>query len=172
MCFRQQSTPLTSPLLAAVVQIAKQEIGVLEVPAGSNSGPRVNEYLHSVNLGPGYAWCAAFVYWCFEQASAQLNRVNPLVKTGGCLQHWRVTKGLRITPDEAVVDPSRIVPGSVFIINCGKGKGHTGLVVSVDDGCIGTIEGNTNTHHSANGVGVFGLTRKITDVNGGFIIYS
>jgi hypothetical protein len=91
-------------LITTVNTIAQQEIGVLETPSGSNSGPMVNEYLHSINLG--------------------------------------------------------------------KGKGHTGIVVSVVGDTLHIIEGNTNTSHSANGVGVFALERKIESISGGFIKYS
>lgn len=162
----------TSPLLTEVLKTAHHEIGVQETPPGSNSGPTINEYLHSIGLDPGYPWCAAFVYWCFEQASARLNRANPLVRTGSCMNHWRKTKGIKITPGEALLDPSLIEPGTIFIIDEGKGKGHTGIVTSVKDDTINTIEGNTNPLHSANGIGVFALERKIESITGGFIKYS
>jgi hypothetical protein len=162
----------TIPLLTEALITAQQEIGVLETPAGTNSGPMVNQYLHSIGLAPGYPWCAAFVYWCFEQASVTLNRVNPLIRTGGCLDHWRKTKGTRITLASALSDPTLIEPGSIFIINLGKGKGHTGIVVSLEGDTLHTIEGNTNTSHSANGIGVFALERKIESISGGFIKYS
>jgi hypothetical protein len=162
---------MKNPLLTTVLTIAHNELGVKEDPEGSNSGPRVNEYLKSISLGPGYPWCAAFVYWSFEQASVALNRVNPLIRTGGCLDHWRKTKGIRITTASAIKNPSLIEPGSIFIINLGKGKGHTGIVVSVEGDTIHTIEGNTNTNHSANGIGVFALERKIESISVGFIKY-
>lgn len=162
---------MKNPFLSFVLSIAQQELGVTEAPEGSNSGPRVNEYLKSIHKGPGYPWCAAFVYWCFEQASARLNRLNPLVRTGGCLDHWRKTKGTRIFLATAISNPPLIEPGSIFIINLGKGKGHTGIVVSVEGDIIHTIEGNTNTSHSANGIGVFALERKIEGVTAGFIKY-
>src|ERR1035437_5939071 len=57
---------ISSPLLIQAMVIALHEIGVCEDPPGSNKGPRVNEYLHSVGLGPGYSWCAGFVYWVFR----------------------------------------------------------------------------------------------------------
>ncbi|NWJ51039.1 MAG: CHAP domain-containing protein [Bacteroidetes bacterium] len=162
---------MQTPLLTEVLRIAHRELGVKEEPEGSNSGPRVNQYLKSINKGPGYPWCAAFVYWCFEQASVALNRTNPLVRTGGCLDHWRKTKGIRITSAEAIANPRLIEPGTIFIINEGKGKGHTGIVVRVQDGLIHTIEGNTNPNHSSNGIGVFALTRKIERITAGFIKY-
>src|SRR5690606_14901529 len=43
------------------------ELGVREA-SGRNDGTRVEEYLRYCELGPGYAWCAAFVSWCFGKA--------------------------------------------------------------------------------------------------------
>ena len=161
----------SSPLLVEVLKIADQEIGVMEDPPGSNGGARVGEYLKSVGLEPGYAWCAGFVYWCFEMAADHLNILNPLVKTAGCLDHWRRTSGYKIVSKDAIDHPALVEPGCIFIMSRGGGKGHTGIVKSVNDGYINTIEGNTNTGLSAEGGGVFELRRKIASINIGFIKY-
>jgi hypothetical protein len=161
-----------APLLALLLILARQEIGVKETPPGSNRGPRVEEYLHSVHLGPGYAWCAAFVYWLFEQASANLNRINPLPRTGSCLDHWNKTRGQKITAQQVQADSTLIEPGDIFIIRKTGIKGHTGIVAGICDGYIHTIEGNTNSFHSAEGDGVIELQRKIDSINVGFIRYT
>ena len=161
-----------SPLQMNVLEIASKEIGVVEDPPGSNSGPVVNKYLSSVGLEPGYAWCAAFVYWCFGEAAVKLNRANPVTKTAGCLDHWRKTGGYKIISKGAVDNPALIEPGSIFIMSRGGGLGHTGIVNSVNDGYINTIEGNTNSGLSAEGGGVYELRRKISTINIGFIKYS
>lgn len=161
----------SSPLLFQVINIACEQIGVMEVPPGSNRGPTVSAYLKSINLAPGYPWCAAFVYWCFEYASVSQNRVNPLVKTGACMSHWKKTRGEKITSQEAINNPSLIEPGLIFIINRRNGKGHTGIVTGYRDGYITTIEGNANVYHSAEGTGVVDLVRKIETINEGFIKY-
>ena len=161
-----------SPLQMNVLEIASKEIGVVEEPPGSNSGPEVNKYLSSVGLDPGYAWCAGFVFYCFREASAKLNRVNPVTKTAGCIDHWRRTLGYKIAAKGAIANPAMIEPGSIFIMSRGGGYGHTGIVKSVNDGYINTIEGNTNTSLSSEGGGVFELRRKISTINIGFIKYS
>ena len=161
-----------SPLQMNVLEIAFNEIGVQEDPPGSNSGPKVNVYLSSVGLEPGYAWCAGFVFWCFGEAAAKLNRSNPVIKTAGCLEHWRKTRGYKIASKGALDNPALIERGSIFIMSRGGGYGHTGIVKSVNDGYIDTIEGNTNTSFSAEGGGVFELRRKISTINIGFIKYS
>jgi hypothetical protein len=165
-------TTTASELFREVLKVAQKEIGVREVPPGSNRGPRVEEYLKSVGVDPGGPWCAAFVYWCFDQACSNLGRQNPVFKTGSCMDHWRKTKGEKITSTNAINNPSLVEPGSVFIIRRGDWQGHTGLVLSISDGYINTIEGNTNNDHSAEGVGVFGLRRKINTISAGFINYT
>ena len=160
-----------SPLLREVLKIARQEVGVKEVPKGSNRGPRVEEYLRSVNLGPGYAWCASFVFWCFRQAAINLNCFNPLTKTASCMNHWANTKGEKILLQDAIKNPQLITPGSIFIIRLKNGRGHTGIVTGSGNGLIQTIEGNSNSSHSAEGEGVYSLERKIETITAGFIIY-
>lgn len=158
-------------LLNEVVKVARTQIGVMEKPLGSNSGPEVDQYLDSVGLPPGLFWCMAFVHWVYEQASENLGRNNPAIKTGGCIDHWNRTKGKRILTENAVNKTSLVKPGQIFIISHGGGAGHTGLVESVSGGFINTIEGNSNPSGSRNGIGVFGLQRKIVKINKGFIEY-
>ncbi|NHM08191.1 CHAP domain-containing protein [Flavobacterium sp. CYK-4] len=163
-------------LLKKVLEIANSQIGVVEQPAHSNRGPEVDLYLKAVGLNPksgNYPWCAAFVYWCFEQAAKELGKTNPLVKTAGVLDHWNRTKGIKISTSVALSDLSKIQPGSIFIMDFGKGQGHTGIVESVGNGYITTIEGNTNNDNSREGYGVFRLsTRKVNSIKKGFIYYS
>ena len=162
----------SSDLLKEALKIAASQIGVMENPVGSNRGPEVNAYLASVGLGPGFFWCAAFLYWCFNQAAANLSRKNPLVKTGGCQDHWNRTKAKKILKADAVNNPSLIVPGSIFLLKTGRTSGHTGIVEKVESGFIHTIEGNSNPAGSSNGIGVFRLkSRKINSINLGFVEY-
>jgi len=160
------------PLIKDTLRIAHNEVGVKEVPPGTNRGPRVEEYLKSVRLGAGYPWCAAFVYWCVEQASAGLNRVNPLPRTGSCMDHWNKTKGEKITFQQVLSDPKLIKPGDIFIISRKGGKGHTGFVYDTFGSDIITVEGNSNAFHSAEGEGVVKLQRKINTITAGFIRYT
>ena len=171
---------LTAPpgsVAAKLVEVASAEVGVMESPAGSNRGPRVDQYVRSVGLNPtgGFAWCAAFLYFCFEKACAELGAPNPVIKTAGVQDHWQKAgqKGIpRITHAEFMDDASRVQPGHVFVIGFPKGLGHTGLVEAISGGRLITIEGNTNQDGSRNGVGVFRRDkRKISDINLGLISY-
>lgn len=165
---------IKSVLLRKALDIAVSEIGTVEIPPHSNRGPRVDQYIISSGLNPGnYAWCAAFVYWCFNEAALQLNTRNPAVRTPGVLKHWNQTTGKKIIAKDALEIPDLIKPGLIFIIDFGRGYGHTGIVENVNSGYLTTIEGNTNTAQSREGNGVFRLTRrKIKDINKGFIDYS
>lgn len=117
------------------------EIGVRET--SRNSGPRVDEYLSSVGLGPGYAWCAAFVHWCAAQARPA-GGDNPCPRTAGALKLWDM-----VPPRCIDVSPES---GRVFVLDHGHGLGHVGIVEEVvGDGTIVTVEGNTNGEGSREG---------------------
>jgi hypothetical protein len=182
--FGEDSVPsadaTSDALLSETLEVALSQIGVTESPPGSNRGPEVDEYIRRVGLNPKgqFAWCAAFVYFCFDEASKKLGQVNPVVRTGGVLDHWERAraKGIpRLSASKAVQDPELVQPGHIFIIDTGDagGAGHTGLVLEVNGGKLITIEGNTNDNGSREGVGVFKREgRKIVQINKGFIDYS
>ncbi len=159
-----------------VLRIAalQEQNKVREKPKNSNKGPEVNEYLRRAGVWPGLAWCAAFVYWCCDEAAINLARGNPVVRTAGCLDHWRkapAAGATRIQRLAAKQNPSLVKPGMIFIQDHGQGLGHTGLIESVSGGLITTIEGNTDASKTREGGGVYRLTRKIVDINTGFISY-
>lgn len=135
----------------------------------------MDEYLKAAGLDAkrgNYAWCMAFVYWVFNEASKNLGKPNPMVKTAGVLYQWNKTDCKKFKTKEVENNPSLIKPGFVFIRNYGKGMGHTGIVTSVSGGYIHTIEGNSNNNGSREGIGVFELTRKIKSIENGFIDFN
>lgn len=157
------------------VALAEEAKKIREIPPNSNRGPAVEAYLASVGLSKGHPWCCAFTYWCFEQAARARGRTNPAVRTGGCLAHWNnaVAKGAkRIGKAEALANPALIKPGMAFIMDFGGGKGHTGFVVAVRGGLLDTVEGNTDASKTREGGGVYLLTRKVLEINKGYIDYS
>ena len=74
-----------TPILAEAIEVARSQIGVMEEPPGSNRGPEVDEYIRRVGLNPAgnFAWCAAFLYFCFDEAARTQGRENPVIKTAG-----------------------------------------------------------------------------------------
>ncbi len=180
--FGTQSVPVvhevTDPLLARVLDVASSQIGVMELPPGSNRGPQVDQFLRAVGLDPtegSFPWCVAFVYWCFEQAARGLQKPNPMIKTAGVLDHWQKAglQGIRrIKSDQAIENPSLVQPSQIFVISTGEGHGHSGLIEVVKGGKLTTIEGNTNAGGSREGVGVFRRnSRTLAAINTGFIDY-
>lgn len=178
--FGEQTVPSADDsadtLLAQVILIAAGEEAakVREVPPNSNRGPKVEGYLKRAGVGPGLAWCCAFLYWCFDEAAKAQGRANPMVKTAGCLAHWSgaPTAGARrIQKHQAVADPALVQPGMIFIMDFGGGAGHTGLIERVEGGYITTLEGNTDASMTREGGGVYRLRRKVGDINKGFIDY-
>lgn len=144
-------------LSAKTLEAATSQLGVQEIPKGSNAGKSVEAYLRSVGLGKGYSWCMAFVYWCVSNAAKELGAENPLKKTGGVLAQYNATPELRETEPQA---------GDIFIMDYGKGLGHTGIIEKVVGSTLHTIEGNTNDEGSREGYEVCRRTRKKSEIKG------
>lgn len=168
----------TSPVRAKVLEVAAAEVGTMEDPLGSNRGPKVDQYLRAAGLDPAtgsYPWCAAFVYWCFQNAAAQLSVPNPAIKTASVHTLWAEAgaKGIdRISPEEVAQQPSLVEPGVVFVITTSATTGHVGFVKQVDGVILTTIEGNTNLGGSREGIGVFlRKSRHVDSINCGFVKY-
>lgn len=114
---------------------ARTQIGISEEPKGSNWGSRVAEYLRAAGYGSPQPWCAAFVYWCFQQAASELGVKNPVPKTGYCPTLYA---GLQ--------QRQRPAAGDLFFVHS-KSLGrlsHVGFVEAVGESIVQTIEGNTN----------------------------
>lgn len=130
-------------LAETALAVAVSYIGVTEV-GGNNRGPQVDQFLASVGLSPGYAWCASFVFFCFKQAAQQLSLVNPCPRTAGAIKLWTLT--------EPICRTTTPTSGCIYVLNHGKGQGHAGIIETVaDDGTISEISGNTNAAGSREG---------------------
>lgn len=147
-----------SKLSEAALRVAISQLGQHEQPLGSNWGTPVRDYLASVNIDFPASWCAALIYWCFDKAADDLKTINPLIQTGGVLNHWnKADKKNRVSVPK---------PGDIFIIDFGKGLGHTGIVEKVDDNFIYTIDGNTNDSGSREGIEVCRKQRPRNKIKG------
>lgn len=162
----------SDPLIINVLRIAREQIGVREV-GGPNRGPEVEKYLARVGLVPGFPWCAALVYFCFDEAALRTVVPNPLPKTAGVLDHWnRAADKFKLPPNVPFDDLRNLNPGSIFCIDHGNGHGHTGIVVLADREGLKTIEGNTNVAGSREGDGVYYRTRRLEEITLGYLDYS
>ena len=135
-----------SPLGLVAISVAHDYVGQKEVPAGSNAGPFVEGCLKLVGLGKGFAWCQAFVYRVFHEAAELRGVQNPVPKTAGVLKCWQMARA-----EQKLSRSAEPKPGDQFIMDYGKGLGHTGIVVSVEGDSFTTIEGNTDAGGSRTG---------------------
>ncbi len=152
------------------VDIAISQIGITELPLGSNKGPQVSIYHRTVGVGEGNPWCMSFIYWCFSQAARQLGVKNPMPKSAHCKTVWNlaVQKELpTLQADMAREHPELVVPGMVpiWIIAPLTGAGHTGIIPATAGRQWTTVEGNTNElTMSREGVMVARLSKRhVTD---------
>lgn len=91
------------------------------------------------------------------------------------LAHWNNAANhgaKRITKVQAMDSPALVKPGMIFIMDSGGGAGHTGLVERVRGGRFDSIEGNTGTDGSREGIGVFRRTTRTLSGVKGFLNYS
>ena len=140
----------------SAIKIAKSQIGAKENPLGSNWGVPIKDYLKSVGINFPASWCMAFVYWCFDQVC---EGNNPLIRSGGVLHCWNTANpSLKFTKDPQ--------EGDIFIMDFGKGLGHTGIVYKTDATFIYTIEGNTNDSGSREGIMVCYKQRPKSKIKG------
>lgn len=150
-------------LIEEAIAVALSQVGVRE-KGGRNRGPEVDEYIRSVGLDPtqgSYAWCAAFVHWVFMHAAENAGVPNPCPKRAGALRmRDSAPTGTRA---------SKPVRGALFFLDKGQGKGHVGIVESVSGDRVATIEGNTDDGGSREGDGVYKRTRRMAEINGGFV---
>lgn len=148
-------------VIESALQIAAKEHDVYHVKevGGANRGPRVEEYLHSVGLGPGNPWCAAFVNWCLRQAGF----LGGPMSGAGAVRYW----------SKWANDRGRLLSGGKFAkrgdLFCwlnANGTGHIGFVcetkVVAGVWWIRTIEGNSNENGSREGDRVVRKWRMVT----------
>lgn len=139
-----------------LLDIARQQIGVKEHPAGSNN-VLYNTWFYGQEVYDGlwntkFPWCMACVQWLFHEAGMPLP-----YKTAGCypfLSWYRVN-----APQRIVMLPE---PGDIAIYPFGSG--HTGVVEEVLGDTFVAIEGNTSATSNDNGGAVMRRTRAIRDV--------
>ena len=123
------------------------QVGVREL-TGGNDGRQVEMYLRSVGLGKGFAWCAAFVRWNFDQ-------VNIRTSITGWSPTAHNKKNIIFMNRKFASEP---VAGDVvcfYYPNLGR-IGHTGFYYRrISSVTYESVEGNTNGYGSREGDGVY-----------------
>ena len=127
-----------------ILEIARSQIGIKEEPPNSNNVKFNTAYYERTVSGGGYAWCAVFVWWVFQQAgAAQLYYGGK--KTAYCPTLESYHRGQAVSGDYR--------PGDIIFFNFNgkKNAQHVGICESWDGRCITTIDGNTAPTNEANG---------------------
>lgn len=142
-----------------VVELAREELGTVESPAGSNK----TEYGKRYGMD-GVAWCAMFVWDVFDRAGAELP-----IKTA----YTPALAAAFQAEDDWLKNTSKDVqPGDVVLFywpSMGR-IAHTGIVEAVlPNGDLQTIEGNTDAAGGRSGGRVMRRVRSRATVhpNGG-----
>ncbi len=150
---RTSNVSLTSDKAKNAVQLALSQVGVREV--GTNSGADVTKYKNG--RADNNPWCASFVSWCYGRGQNGNNS-----KTFG---YTASSQEIRRKAEQAGFyrkASSGYTPktGDVVVWNYGGGKGHVGIVASVNgDGSFKTVEGNCSDS-------VRQVTRQRSEVDG------
>jgi hypothetical protein len=127
---------------ALAAAIGELKAGACEA-GGNNCGAFVRKYLAPAGVAEGNSWCASFVSWCYLQAAGGDRAVMPFAYVPGARamlaefkpQGWARAPGSGYLPQ----------PGDVVVwwrVNLRGWQGHVGLVHSVREGMLYTVEGN------------------------------
>ena len=154
------SSGIVSDFAKEMVRIAQTQVGVVEKPSKSNSGPEVEGlYQRSTWLkGTGFAWCAAFICYLFKSAANKkgIQYSFKLPQTAGAydFKNWAQANSKYVE----IINPpfDKILPGDIIIFNFS----HIGISTGLNGGKVDTIEGNTDTAGSREGGGVFKKSRS------------
>ena len=142
---------VAEPTAKTALDFASEEVGVEEIPRGSNDGERVREYLRAGGCTIPAPWCAGFIMWCLNQAG-----IKPFI-TAHVATMWDKNKTIQKFSPQV---------GDVFIQINKNGSGHCGFVERVAGDSVDTIEGNTNDEGSREGFEVCRRTRNQNTIRG------
>jgi hypothetical protein len=139
----------------ALLNAARNEVGVAEQPPGSNDSPRIAQFRQATagsGVGP---WCAYFTSWAAREAGVPLGDVGQGFGRVDDVWAWAERSGKAIPAAGAQPQPGDLIVWDE----------HIGIVESVGaDGKISTIEGNSSDQvarrsYGADGGGAIGYVR-------------
>lgn len=163
----QEPKPITgtpTSTTPSITEVYMSQIGVSEA-TGHNDGKDVEKYLKAVGLPKGYAWCAAFVRWCYDRA-----KIKTTVDAAAASAHN--PKNLVFYNHKFIKEPE---PGDAFTLWYSKLNriGHTGFFHNkVNSSVFETYEGNTGAGSAidAGGREGDGVYRKYRSFNATYSI--
>ena len=144
-----------TPAGQAILNAARNEVGVAEQPPGSNDSPRIAQY-RQATVGSGVGpWCAYFVSWAARTAGVPLGDSGQGFGRVDDVYAWAQRTGKAIPAGSGTPQPGDLIVWDE----------HIGVVESVGaDGSIQTIEGNSSDRvsrrtYGSDGGGAIGYVR-------------
>lgn len=159
-----KSTSLRKAIVEAAENHLKNAPFELEIKRQSNSGPWVRAYMDGHEGSPWF-WCMGFAQSILDQAASSFGKdfqtLMPLTYSCDTVGTTGLQKGLLSRYQEVRNNPSIMKPGDFFLLQQSTYDWtHTGIITSIGNDFIETIEGNTNQAGSRNGVAVLKRTRN------------
>lgn len=136
-----------------LVNTAESQLHVREA-TGKNDGEEVESYLKITGLGKGFAWCAAFLAWCFDKCGIEAPK-------SAYSPDW-FRSNVVFSKYQKEIKQFESKPGQVFGIYFESKKriAHVGMITGETKTAYITIEGNTNDGGSRDGDGVYARIRN------------
>lgn len=137
-----------------LLDTAKKELGVKESPPNSNNVKYNTWFYGKPVVGSAYPWCAVFVFEMCKKAGVKVPVDFPEAASCGAWMRAAKTAGMWVT--------SGFQPGDIAIFDFSGNKKttqHCGIIESVLDNSVKTIEGNTGTSSDSDGGEVMRRTR-------------
>jgi hypothetical protein len=121
----------------AAIRWAREQVGTVEQPRGSNRGPKISDWQRSIIGYDGAPWCGCFVGCALRAAGVQ--GVDARI---AYVPFIHQDAAARRGPWEGLVSFDNAKPGDVV---CLFGDDHVELIVSRDGEYLVTIGGNTSS---------------------------
>lgn len=135
--------PASTPELnRRIVKRALLDVGVCEIPPGSNRSGVIDDYNQRASAPVGSFWCAAAVHAWWQDAGAAVPEAGP----AGCDEWMKWAKKTGRWSDK----PS---PGAAVVYGKPTDANHIGVIVRVDP-ILESVEGNTTIGGAFNRNGV------------------
>ena len=153
LCITHTAFPQAGIASTCIEHTYSSQLGVREL-TNHNDGREVEMYLLTCGLGRGYAWCAAFVKWCYIQCGINTKGITAWAATCINYNHMVCVQGKQ-TAEPQAGDNITFWDYQRRIV-C-----HTGLYHRrVNDVFYESVEGNTNEGGSSEGDGVYKKKRS------------
>lgn len=153
-----------------IASIAETKLDLKESPAGSNRGPEIQEFFDADSYDPngpasgdsGYAWCAAFVCRIVQLAmeGRQWTFTRPTTPGAWAFETWSLAQDRSTGTKKR---PGRdIARGDIVVLKVS----HIGIATGPPnaEGYVPTVEGNTNSAGSREGLAVMPKRRHVSEI--------